>query len=193
MPDLWPELLAQILAVARVGERTQVVDQRVDPDIDDLLLVPRNGHAPGLARAAEPEVLQAAGDERARLVVAEPRQDEVGPRVIQLEQRLLERREPEEVVLLLDPLRLGPVLRTLSVDELVLRLECLAPDAVETRVRVLVDVTVVVDPLDEVLDEALVAVVRRADEEVVVGIDEPRQLFPGFGDLVDVGLRVEAL
>src|ERR671934_2562354 len=155
MPDLRPELLAQILAVARVGERTQVVDQRIDPDIDDLLLVPRNGHAPGLARAAEAEVLQPARDKRARLVVAEPRQDEVGPRVIQVEQLLLERRKPEEVVLLLDPLRLDAVLRTLALDELGLRLERLASDAVEPRVGVLVDVAVVVNPLDEVLDEAL--------------------------------------
>ena len=35
--------------------------------------------------------------------------------------------------------------------------------------------------------------VGRANEEVVVGIDPPRQLFPGFGDLVDVGPRVEPL
>jgi hypothetical protein len=193
VPDLGPELLSQVLAVACIRERAQVVDQRVDPDVDDLILVPRDRHAPGLARAAEAEVLQPARDEGSRLVVAEPRQNEVGPRVIQVEQLLLERRQPEEVVLLLDPLWLDAVLRTLAVDELGLRLERFATDAVEPRVGVLVDVAVVVDPLDEVLDEALVSLVGRADEEVVLGIDEPRQLSPGLGDLVDVRLRIETL
>ena len=85
------------------------------------------------------------------------------------------------------------MLGTLAIHELGFRLEGLTTDAVQPRVRVLVDVTVVVDPLDEVLDEPLVALVGRADEEVVVGVDEPRQLSPGLGDLVDVRLRVETL
>ena len=54
-----------------------------------------------------------------------------------------------------------------AVDEIGLALELLAADAVQPRVDVLVDVAVVVDPLQELLDEALVALVGRADEEVV--------------------------
>ena len=190
---LGPELLAEVLALSCVGQCAHIVDERVDPDVDDLALVPRDRDAPGLARAAEAEVLQAALDERARLVVTEARQDEVRPRVIEVEQGLLKGGELEEVVRLLDSLGHGPVNRALAVDQLGLRLELLTADAIETGVDVLVDVAVVVDPLDELLDEALVPLVGRADEEVVVGIDEPRQLFPGFGDLIDVGLRVEPL
>ncbi len=134
--------------------------------------------------------MQATLDERARLVVAEAWQDEVRPRVIQVEQRLLKGGELEEVVRLLDSLGHGAVNRALAVDELGLRLELFAADAVETGVDVLVDVAVVVDPLDELLDESLVSLISRANEEVVVGIDPPRQLFPGFGDLVDVSPRV---
>src|SRR5206468_10397353 len=104
--DVRPKLLAQVLALARIRERTEVVDEGVYPDISDLLLVPGDRHAPRLAGAADAEVLEAALDEAARLVVAELRQDEVGPLVIQGEQPVLVGGQPEEVVLLLDVL--GP-------------------------------------------------------------------------------------
>ncbi len=168
--DLRPEALDQVLALPRIGESAQVVDERVDPDVRDLVRRPRKRHPPGLAGAADAEVLQAALDEASRLVGAELRQHEVGPLVIELEQPVLVGGEAEEVVLLFDPLGLDAVLRALAVDELGLRLERLAADAVEALVRVLVDVAVVVDPLEEVLDERLVALVARADEEVGVRI-----------------------
>ena len=85
------------------------------------------------------------------------------------------------------------MLRALAVDELGLRLEGLATDAVEPLVRVLVDVPVVVDALEEVLDERLVALVGGADEEVGVGIDALRKRAPVLDDLVGVLLRREAL
>ncbi len=116
---------------------------------------------------------------------------EVRPLVVELQQRLLILGEPEEVVLLLDPLRDRVVLGALPVHELFLALERLAAHAVEPRIRVLVDVAVVVDPLDEVLHEGLVPLVRRADEEVDGGVDLLRNLAPLLGDLVDVHLGVE--
>src|SRR5437868_1795874 len=50
--------------------------------------------------------------------------------------------------------------------ELVFGLELFAANAVQARVSVLVDVPVVVDPLDELLDEAVVTLIGRAYEEV---------------------------
>ena len=178
----------EVLTRTGVRERAQVVDERVSPDVGDLALVPRQRDAPGLARAADREVLQATRDEAPRLVVAERRQHEVGPLVVEREQPLLIRGEPEEVVLLLDVLDTVSVLGALAVDELVLRLELLAADAVQAGVHVLVDVAVVVDPLDEVTHELLVAVVRRSDEEVGLRADGWRQLAPDLADAVDVVL-----
>ena len=108
---------------------------------------------------------------------------------------LLVRGEPEEPVSLLDPLGLDVVLRALPVDQLVLRLERLAADAVETRVDVLVDVvaSVVADPLQELLDEPLVAVVARPDEEVVGDVEAGGERPPRLDDLVRVLLRLEPL
>ena len=81
----------------------------------------------------------------------------------------------------------------LAVDELVLVLEGLAADAVEPGVDVLVDVAVVVDALQEVLDEALVALIGRPDEVVDRRVDARRQLLPRDDDLVDVLLGREPL
>src|SRR5439155_9613795 len=110
-----------------------------------------------LRRATDGEVAQSAGDEAPSLVVAVARQDEVRTLVVELEEPFLVGGESEEPVLLFEPLGLAAVIRTLPVDELSLRLEGLAPDAVPARVHVLVDVAVVVDPLQELLHVALMA------------------------------------
>src|SRR3954447_20008980 len=194
MVGVRPEALTEILALARVGKCTDVVDERVYPDIGDLLLVPGDRNAPRLAGTADAEIRQAALDEAPRLVVAEARQDEIGALVVQREQPVLVGRQAEEVVLLLDVLGRHTVIRTEAVDEVGLALEGLAADAVEPGIDVLVDVAVVVDPLQELLDEALVALVRGADEEVVFRIDRPRQLTPAaLDDLIDERLWVETL
>ena len=143
--------------------------------------------------AADREVAQAAGDEAPRLVRPEAGQDEVGPLVVEREQLVLVGGELEEPVLLLDPLRLDAMVGALAVDELVLVLEGLAADAVEPGVDVLVDVAVVVDALQEVLDEALVALIGRSDEVVDRRVDAGGKLLPGADDLIDVLLRREPL
>src|SRR5262249_22177812 len=132
-------------------------------------------------------------DELPCLVRAEVRQDEVGPLVVETEKRVLVRRKTEEVVPLLDPLRNRVVDRTLAVDELVLVLERLAADAVEPCVHVLVDIAAVVNALQEFLDELLVSLVRRADEEVGMRADPTRELLPVRHDLICVDLRLEPL
>ena len=47
-----PEALGQVLALAGVGERRVVVEERVPPDVDHLSRVPRHRNAPGDASAA---------------------------------------------------------------------------------------------------------------------------------------------
>ena len=185
----------EVLARSRVRQGAQVVDERVRPDVRDLVRVPRDRDPPGQALTADREVLQPARDERPRLVRAERRQDEVGPLVVEREQLLLIGREPKEPVALLDPLGLDVVLGALPVDELRLRLERLAAHAVEPRVDVLVDVvaTVVPDPEQELLDEPLVPVVARADEEVVGDAEAGGERPPRLDDAIGVLLRLETL
>ena len=60
----------------------------------------------------------------------------------------------EEVVLLLNEVRLGQVLRTETVDELLFGIEAFAACAVMAAEFAEIDVPVVVDFLKELLDEA---------------------------------------
>ena len=117
-----PEARPQILARPGIRERAPVVDERVRPDVCDLRLVPRDRDSPRLTRTADREVLQTAGDEAPSLVVAECREHEVAPFVVQREQATLVRRKPEEPVLLLDDRKisksLGNVLDPLDLIDL---------------------------------------------------------------------------
>ena len=184
-------LRGQVLAGPRIGQCRGVVQQRVDPDVDRLRGVPRHGDAPGHALPRDREILETRLDEGARLVHAAARQDEVGLRVVVVEQRLLEGGQTEEEVLLLRPLGHGAVLRAeLPVDELLLAVELLAGRAVEAGVGALEEVAAVAQALDEPLHERLVLGVGRADEEVVVGVQAARQLAEALGDRVGPRLRL---
>ena len=192
MPDLGPERLDQVFAGPGVGERAEIVDEGVGPDVRHRVGIPRDRNPPGLSGAADREVLQAARDEASSLVGAEPRLNEVGS-LVELEELLLEGRETEEPVALLDPLGLHAVLGTFPVDELRLGLEGFAADAIQPRVDVLIDVAVVVERLQKALDEALVRLVTRPDEEVVRRVETAGKLAPDDRDLVCVLLRRQAL
>src|ERR1700709_1066524 len=59
-------------ALPLAGERQcrVVVQERVEPDVEDVVGVPRDLDAPGQLRAAEADVVEAAADERQGLAVA---------------------------------------------------------------------------------------------------------------------------
>jgi hypothetical protein len=118
---------------------------------------------------------------------------ELGLLVVQPEQLLLEGRQAEKPVALLDPFGPGPMLRAQPVGrELLLGLELLAADAVQARVRVLVDMAVVVNPLDELLDETVMSLIGGANEEVGTRADPGGKRTPILLDEpIDERLRVD--
>ena len=127
---------AEQLVVPAVADRRGVVDQRVEPHVDDARRIERQRNAPRLPGAAHRNVFEAGFDETQDLVAADFRLDERRVRRVVLEQRLLILREAEEPVLLANPLRLDRRMdRTVPVDEVLLLLERLAADAVPAFVR----------------------------------------------------------
>ena len=172
-----PVALGEVLAVARVGERRVVVEERVPPDVDHLLGVPRHRHPPGELRARQRDVLEPAPDERERLVAAKVGPHELGPLGVEALERLLKGAEAEEPVLLALPEQRDLVDRAGVVRAaLGLGLEVGAARAVPALVEALVDVAVVVHPLDDLLHLRHVLGVGGADEEVVGPVDAPGQL-----------------
>ena len=187
--------LGRAVALARAeGERRVVVEQRVEPDVEDVRGIPRDLDAPGELGAAERDVVEAARDERARLVGARRGRDEVRAVGVEPLELLLEGGEPEEPVLLLLAVERDAVDRAgVALRDLVLGLEVRAAGAVPALVLALVDVPVVVHALHERLDALLVARVARADEEVVGGVDARHQRLEAGGVAVRELLRRHAL
>ena len=99
-----------------------------------------------------------------------------------LEQRVGELGEPEEVVRLVQHLD-GPVVdRALAVDQIAGTLELLASHAVGTLEVRLIDMTVVLQRLPELLHTEAVALTGRTDEVVVGGVDRLQHRLPGILD-----------
>ena len=97
-----PEFLARIGFVRKSGHG-QVIGQRVDPDIHDVVGVARHRHPPVEIGAADGEVLEARAHEARDLVAAGLGADEVGLALVERQQAVPVGREPEQEVLLLHP------------------------------------------------------------------------------------------
>jgi len=161
-------VLAEVLAV-RVADARDVVDERVEPDIGDVVLVPGDLDAPGQARLGprDAEVLEGLLQEGEHFVLVSLGPDEVGVVVDVPDEPLLVLAHPEEVVALLAKLGDRLVVGALAVDELRLGVEAFAAHAVVAAVLAEVDVASVVDLPENVLHRSDVVGVGRPDEVVV--------------------------
>ena len=184
-----PPRLEPLLVLA-VADGRQVVDQRVVPHVEDVLLVPGHNHPPVDGGPGDRDVPQAAPDEAQGLVALGLGNDGGRGRLVPLDEPALEGAQPEEVVLLLEQLDRGAVDRAQpALEQLVLGVVLLAGHAVQAPVGVLDDPAVVVDPAEELLDGALVPGLGGADEVVVGDVEVgPGRGEPG-GQLVGPLLR----
>ena len=159
--------------VGAVPDSRDVVDERVDPDINHAVGIGRHRNAPRLAGPAHRDVVEAGLEQAEHLVAADLRLQELRMGRVVIEQALPVLRQPEEMVLLLDPLRRLAVDRAVAVLEVLLRLERLARDAVPPLVVAVIDVAGVGQSRDQGRHAGPVARLRRADEVVERDV-EPR-------------------
>ena len=175
-----------------IAEGRDIVGQRVEPDIDDMLRVERDGDAPGERRAGHTEILEARIDEVLdHLVDAGARLQIVGVDE-QIAHTVGVFGEAEEVGLLLGVHHGAPAVGAAAVLQLRLGPEALARRAVFTLVRALIDVALVVHLLEDALDGLDMIVVGRADEAVVGNVHqlpEIQNALVALDDLVDELLR----
>ena len=128
------------LRVRAVPGRREVVRERVEPDVADVVRVPRQRDPPAEVRPADREVLEASADQRQDLVAAGLGLDGLRMPLVVLQEPVRVGGEPEEVVLLPHALDGPTVDRAHPVHELVLRVVRLARDAVQALVVPDVDV-----------------------------------------------------
>jgi hypothetical protein len=181
----------EVLDVGAVADRGDVVEQRVEPDVDHVAVIPRNLDAPVEARPRDGEVVEALLHERDDLVAHALGLDEVGLGLVQVEQFLLEIAHPKEVVLLLEDLHRAAVdlahqlagkVAIHRFHEVIELLVLLTTHAVVALVFARIDEAVVVELLQEDRDGLLVALIGGADEIIVGDVDRLQQRQPGIGD-----------
>ena len=172
--------------VVHEAERRRVVEQRVDPDVHDMLGVEVNGDAPLEARAGDAEVLQARVNEVVdHLVDAGARQQEV--RVDeQVTHAVRVLGQAEEIGLLLGVHNGAAAVGAAAVDELALGPEALAGGAVLADILALVDVALFIHLLEDFLDGGNMVVVGGADEAVIADVHQLPQILDALGALDDV-------
>src|SRR6202034_3393425 len=130
-------------AAGAVAGRGDVVAQGIPPDVDHLVGITGHGDAPatGARRGTRcAEVVEPAGDETEHLIAPRCGLDPEPARADQVAQLAGVAGEPEEPVLLRDPLRPGPVLRAQAVRQLGWPVKLLASHAVQAFVLLSVQI-----------------------------------------------------
>ena len=172
--------------VVHEAERRRVVEQRVDPDVDNVLRVKVNGDAPLEARAGDAEILKARVNEVVdHLVDAGARQQEVGVDE-QVAHAVRVLGQTEEIGLLLGVHNGAAAVGAAAVDELALGPEALAGGAVLADILALVDVALFIHLLEDFLDGGNVVVVGGTDEAVIADVHQLPQILDALGALDDV-------
>ena len=172
--------------VVHEAERRRVVEQRVDPDVHDMLGVEVNGDAPLETRAGDAEVLQARVNKVVdHLVDAGARQQEVRvDEQVTHAVRILG--QAEEIGLLLGVHNGAAAVGAAAVDELALGPEALAGGAVLADILAFVDVALFIHLLEDFLDGGNMVVVGGADEAVIADVHQLPQILDALGALDDV-------
>jgi len=162
------------LRVLEIADARDVVDERVEPDVADVIGVERQLNSPREPRfrAADAEVAELLAQETERLVGAEGGLDEFGVGFDVLDQPVPVLAHPEEVVGFDDLGDFAAAVRTLAFDQVLLGEEPFAADAVPAGVFGPVDLVAVVEVLENFADGLLVEGVGGANE-AVVGDAEP--------------------
>ena len=165
---LRPEL--GVALAVEAAEAADVVGQGVEPDVDHVLRIVGDVHAPREVGPADGEILQAALDEAHDLVVAARGPDPLGVGLQVGQQGRAVRAELEEVAGLLHPGHL--VARGgLAVHQLVLGEVGLVADAVPALVLAEVDVALGLHAPPHLSDHLLVAILGGADEVVIADLE----------------------
>ena len=102
-----PEGGERLTVFIGIADGRDVVCERVQPDVHDVVRIVRHRHAPAEGGAADREVAQARFHEGDDLVAPAFGQDEAG-RFVKLEQPFAPGRQPEEIGRLLDPFDRSP-------------------------------------------------------------------------------------
>ena len=190
-----PVFVVVVILLVHEAERRGVVEQRVDPDVDNMARVEIDRHTPGEAGTGDAEVFEARIDEVVdHLVDAGLGLEEVGRRQ-QLTHAAGVFGEAEEIGFLRRVVDFAAAVGAFAVLELALGPEALTRGAVFALVFALIDIAVLIHLAEDLLDGLHMIIVRRADKAVVGDVHqlpEVQDALRARDDVVDELLRGDA-
>ena len=190
------EMLALLLVslIGIVSERRNIVGQRVQPDVNDVTGVEIHGNSPREGGAGNAQILKACLEEVVdHLLFAELGLDKFGMLLDVLHQAIRILAHLKEVCLLLCLRQRTAAVGALALDRLRCGKEGLTGRAIPALVLSLIDISLLVEALEDLLHGGDVIIVGRADKIVVAG----GKRSPDIADLprnaIHVRLRRHAL
>ena len=174
--DAGPVFLVVIIAVILIAQRGDIVAQGVHPHIDHVLGVKVHGDAPGEAGTGNAQILQTGVNEVLHHLV----DTGTGLEEVSVFQQIPDTvgifAQTEEVGFLLGVHNGAAAVGAAAVLQLALRPEGLAGSAVLALIGALVDVALVIHPLEDPLDGLHMVIVSGADEAVVGDVHQLPQI-----------------
>ncbi len=159
------------IAVRIITEAGDVVRQRIEPYVNDMLVIEIHGDAPFERGPGDAQILQTGQQEVVHhLILSGFRLDEFGMGIDILDQAVGIFAHLKEIGFLLRRLHGSAAVRALAVHELGFRKEGFARRAVQSLIIALVDIALLIELPEDLLDLHFVVMIRRADEFVIGSI-----------------------
>ena len=182
-----------VIAVRLVAECGDIVGERINPDIDDVLVIERNRNAPLDRGTGNAEILESLLNEVIEhFLLACLRIDKVRILLDELFQPALVFAQLEEVCLLTGVADLSAAVRAFAVHQLRLRPEALAGGAVFSDIFALIDIALIVELLEDALHAARMLRVGGADKLRIGNIEQLADALDLTCNLINVLLRRNA-
>ena len=186
------ELLGGV-AVAVVTDAGDVVCERIEPNIHDVLVIKIDRNAPLEGGSGNAEILQAGQEEVVHhFRFALRRLNELRVLIDIVDEAVCILAHLEEVCLFLRGLDLAAAVRAFAVHQLAFSPEGFTRRAVHALVVALINIALLVELFKDLLYLLFVVIVRGADEFIVGGVHHVPVRLDNLRDVVDIFLRGDA-
>ncbi len=161
-----PEL-GEFFPVVQIAGRRDIVGQRVEPDVNDMLTVEGNRNSPVERGPGHAEIFEALLDEVDHLVAAGNRLNELWVVLDVLQQAVLIFGHTEEITFLLHHFHRSSAIRTVAVRQLALQPESFTGGAIPAFIGGFINIPLIVYFLKNCLNYFVMAFFRRPDKIVI--------------------------
>mmetsp|Transcript_25233 Transcript_25233/g.54351 ORF Transcript_25233/g.54351 Transcript_25233/m.54351 type:complete len:211 (-) Transcript_25233:520-1152(-) len=193
MERRWP-ILVKVRSLLHVGitQCTHVIRQGINPHIHDMIIIPRNRHAPIKRRSTNTQISQPSLDKRNNLILPRLWRNKIRMRLVILKQLIFILAQLEKVrIFLLQPLNLRTS-RCLAIHQLALIIITLIPHRIPSLITPQINSILLHKRLPQMLHRLLMMRLRSPNKIIIANIQQSQQIPKRLGHLIAKSLRFHA-